>query len=134
MAGTASWMARTTAKPMMWVKETFPPRERPRYPLMIFRLTSRSLAGTTRKLVAVGTPRLASMFSTMRAATPRMGSPGASGAGALASALALALAVAVAGASAAGFAGSAAGAEPAGAGGAAVAALATPAWGAASRL
>ena len=42
---------------------------------MTRRLTSSSLAGTSRKLVAVGTPRLASMFSTMRAATPRSGSP-----------------------------------------------------------
>ncbi len=45
---------------------------------MILRLTSRSLAGTWRKLVAVGTPRLASMFCTMRAAAPRNGSPSGS--------------------------------------------------------
>ena len=40
---------------------------------MIARLTSSSLAGTSRKLVAVGTSRLASMLATMRAPTPRMG-------------------------------------------------------------
>ena len=40
---------------------------------MTRRLTSSSLAGTSRKLVAVGTPRLASMLATMRAAAPRMG-------------------------------------------------------------
>src|SRR5215204_4837073 len=43
---------------------------------MTLRLTSRSLAGTFRKLVAVGTSRLASMLATMRAAAPRRGSPG----------------------------------------------------------
>ena len=78
MTGTDSTMARTTAKPMMWVKLTLPPRVRPRYPLMIRRLTSSSFAGTSRKLVAVGTERLDSMFVTMRAATPRRGSPGTS--------------------------------------------------------
>ena len=40
---------------------------------MIRRLTSSSLAGTLRKLVAVGTSRLASMLATMRAAAPRIG-------------------------------------------------------------
>ena len=30
MTGTASAMARTTAKPMRWVKLTLPPRVRPR--------------------------------------------------------------------------------------------------------
>ena len=38
---------------------------------MTVRLTSSSLAGTSRKLVAVGTSRLASMLATMRAAAPR---------------------------------------------------------------
>ena len=48
---------------------------------MTRRLTSRSLAGTWRKLVAVGTPRLASMLATIRAPAPRSGSPtGAAGA------------------------------------------------------
>src|SRR5918994_2469 len=45
---------------------------------MTRRLTSSSLAGTLRKLVAVGTSRLASMLVTMRAAAPRSGSPGSS--------------------------------------------------------
>jgi hypothetical protein len=36
------------------------------------------LAGTSRKLVAVGTLRLASMLAAIRAATPRIGSPGSS--------------------------------------------------------
>ncbi len=40
---------------------------------MTRRLTSRSLAGTSRKLVAVGTSRLASMLATMRAPAPRIG-------------------------------------------------------------
>src|SRR5262247_2544617 len=48
---------------------------------MILRLTSSSLAGTLRKLVAVGTPRLAVMFWTMRAAAPRRGSPASPAAG-----------------------------------------------------
>ncbi len=73
---------------------------------MILRLTSSSLAGTWRKLVAVGTPRLASMFCTMRAAAPRIGSPSGSvgasaGAGAGAAAGAAAGAVAATGAGAA---------------------------------
>src|SRR4051794_29998700 len=40
---------------------------------MTRRLTSSSLAGTSRKLVAVGTSRLASMLATIRAAAPRRG-------------------------------------------------------------
>src|SRR5437588_1319619 len=67
------WRALTTAKPMRWVKLAFPPRVRARWLLRILRLTSRSLAGTWRTLVAVGTPRLASMLATMRAAAPRRG-------------------------------------------------------------
>ena len=39
---------------------------------MMRRLTSRSLAGTSRTLVATGTPSDSSMFSTMRCWTPRM--------------------------------------------------------------
>ena len=46
---------------------------------MTERLTSSSLAGTSRKLVAVGTDSDRSMFSTIRAPTPRIGSPKASG-------------------------------------------------------
>ncbi len=37
------------------------------------RLTSSSLAGTARTLVAVGTPSDASMLATMRPAAPRSG-------------------------------------------------------------
>ena len=71
-AGTAS-SARTTAKPMRWVKLTFPPEVRARCWLRIARLTSRSLAGTERTLVAVGTDSDAAMFCAMRAAAPRNG-------------------------------------------------------------
>src|SRR5262245_41273763 len=60
---------------MRWVKLTLPPPERPRKPLMTLRLTSRSLAGMFRKLVAVGTARLRSMLATMSAPAPRIGSP-----------------------------------------------------------
>ena len=61
--------------------------------MITLRLTSSSLAGTTRKLVAVGTPRLASMFDTITAPAPRIGSPTspaapAAGAGAAAGAAA----------------------------------------------
>ena len=42
---------------------------------MTERFTSRSFAGTSRKLVAVGTSSDFSMFSTIRAPTPRIGSP-----------------------------------------------------------
>ncbi len=89
------------------MKLTFPAPVRASWLLRIWRLTSRSLAGTTRTDVAVGTPRLASMFSTVRAAAPRSGSgsspsstigPGRGGAGAV------------------GGAGGAATAEPSGAG------------------
>src|SRR5262245_22243621 len=61
---------------MRWVKLTLPPPLRPRNPLMTRRLTSRSLAGTSRKLVAVGTARLRSMLATTAAPAPRIGSPG----------------------------------------------------------
>src|SRR5690349_948423 len=61
---------------MRWVKLTLPPPLRPRNPLMTRRLTSSSLAGTLRKLVAVGTARLRSMFATTAAPAPRLGSPG----------------------------------------------------------
>ena len=39
------------------------------------RLTSSSFAGTSRKLVATGTARLASMLAARRAPGPRNGSP-----------------------------------------------------------
>ncbi len=63
--------ARTTAKPMRCVKLTFPPRSRASWLFRIWRLISSSFAGSVRTDVAVGTPRLATMFSTMRADAPR---------------------------------------------------------------
>ncbi len=71
-AGTAS-SARTTAKPIRWVKLTLPPEVRARCWLSMARFTSRSLAGTERTLVAVGTDNDAAMFCAMRAAAPRRG-------------------------------------------------------------
>src|SRR6478672_287205 len=56
---------------MRWVKLPLPPRERRRRLLMTTRLSMRSLAGTARTLVAVGTDRLDSMLVTTRAAGPR---------------------------------------------------------------
>src|SRR5215207_1077312 len=48
---------------------------------MTLRLTSSSLAGTFRKLVAVGTARLRTMLAAIAAPAPRIGSPsGGSGA------------------------------------------------------
>ena len=58
---------------MRWVKLTFPPEVRARCWFRIERFTSRSLAGTERTLVAVGTDSDASMFCAMRAAAPRRG-------------------------------------------------------------
>src|SRR3984885_11071508 len=55
---------------MRCVKETFPPRPRPRWLLMTIRLSISSLAGTDRTLVAVGTLRLAAMLTAVRAAAP----------------------------------------------------------------
>src|SRR3954469_16595442 len=83
---------------MMWVKLTLPPRVRARWLLRMRRLTSMSLAGTSRKLVAVGTPSDASMLVTMRAAAPRSGSPsgGAAGAGGVGAAVATGVGVGVA--------------------------------------
>ncbi len=70
IAGVAR-SACTTAKPMRWVNETLPPRPRARWLLITIRLSASSLAGMDRTLVAVGTPRLATMFSAVRAAAPR---------------------------------------------------------------
>jgi hypothetical protein len=84
-------MACTIAQPIRWVKLTFPPRVRRSWLLRILRLTSSSLAGTTRMDVAVGTPRLASMFSAIVAATPRRGFASSGTAGVSSSALAGAL-------------------------------------------
>ncbi len=71
-AGTAC-NERTTAKPMRCVKLTFPPVVRASWLLMTCRFTSSSLAGTGWTLVAVGTERDSTMFSTIRAAAPRSG-------------------------------------------------------------
>src|SRR5438552_13512033 len=112
---------------MMWVKLTLPPRLRDRWLLRILRLTSSSRAGTTRKLVAVGTARLASMLATIRAAAPRIGwlaTAGTAAAGLAGAAAGLA-------AAAAGLAGAAAGsAVSAGAAPAVVAVAATSPGGA----
>jgi hypothetical protein len=70
MAGTSA-NARRTANPIMWVKDTLPPPVRARWLFRIWRLISSSFAGTVRTDVAVGTARLASMFSTIRADAPR---------------------------------------------------------------
>ena len=79
-------MARTIAQPMRWVKLILVWPERALKPLMTLRLTSSSLAGTLRKLVAVGTARLASMLRAMAAPAPRIGFPGSSTGSTLASA------------------------------------------------
>ncbi len=100
------------------MKLTLPEPVRASWLLRIWRLTSSSLAGTTRTDVAVGTPRLASMFSTVRAAAPRRGSgsspsrtigPGRVGAG-----VGVAVGVASAGGAAGGAAGAGAGPFPVG--------------------
>src|SRR5580658_1972298 len=56
---------------MRWVNDTLPPRPRPRWLLITIRLSTRSLAGIARTLVAVGTARLAVIFAAVRAAAPR---------------------------------------------------------------
>ena len=79
------WTALAIAYAMRWVKLTLPCPTRFRWLFRICRLTSSSLAATVRTEVAVGTWRLASMFSTMRAAEPRSGaavSPSMTGGGA----------------------------------------------------
>src|SRR3954449_13582969 len=58
---------------MRCVKDTLPPRERARWLLITMRLSTRSLAGTARTLVAVGTVSEAFMFLTTAAAAPRSG-------------------------------------------------------------
>src|SRR5215467_9784879 len=60
---------------MRWVNETLPPRPRARWLLITIRLSLSSFAGTDRTLVAVGTVRLAAMFSAVRAAAPRSRTP-----------------------------------------------------------
>ena len=63
----------TIANAMRCVNETFAPVVRESDSFRAVRLISRSRAETERTLVAVGTPRLASMFVTIRAAAPRSG-------------------------------------------------------------
>src|SRR6476659_331614 len=109
---------------MRCVKLIFPAPDRPRKPLMIFRLTSSSLAGMLRKLVAVGTARLRSMLATMSAPAPRIGFP-------TGSAAEVAAAGPAAGSGAAGGAGAAATAGGGGGAGvgAAAGAAAVAGWG-----
>src|SRR6478735_4806292 len=69
---------------MRWVKLTLPWPVRLRYPLITWRLISSNLAGTLRKLVAVGTSRLLAMLLAMARPAPRINLPGsgwAAGAG-----------------------------------------------------
>src|SRR5512133_635614 len=68
---------------MRWVKLTLAPPVRARWLFRICRLTSSSLAGTVRTEVAVGTASEASMFSTMRAVAPRIGTGRSPSAGAV---------------------------------------------------
>src|ERR1700684_248512 len=63
--------AASTAYAIRCVNDTLPPRPRRRWLLMTILLSTSSLAGTARTLVAVGTPRLAVMLVTVRAAAPR---------------------------------------------------------------
>src|SRR5580692_1821448 len=58
---------------MRWVKLTLAPVVRASWLLRMRRFTSSRRAGTVRTLVAVGTPRLASMLATIREAAPRSG-------------------------------------------------------------
>src|SRR5260370_25625070 len=72
---------------MRCVNDTLPPRPRRRWLLMTILLSTSSLAGTARTLVAVGTARLAVMLVTVRAAAPRSlltSVPGLGGGGAAA--------------------------------------------------
>src|SRR6185437_9840601 len=70
ISGSAT-SALTTANPIRWVNDTLPPRPRRRWLLMTILLSTSSLAGIARTLVAVGTARLAVMLLTVRAAAPR---------------------------------------------------------------
>ena len=58
---------------MMCVNDTLPRPVRASWLFKIDRFTSRSFAGMVRTEVAVGTARLAAMFSTCRTAPPRSG-------------------------------------------------------------
>src|SRR2546421_12437205 len=87
IAGTRA-SALSTANEIRCVKLTLSSPVRARWLFRICRLTSSSLAGTVRTEVAVGTPSEASMFSTIRAVAPRIGTgrsaPSVSAAGAAA--------------------------------------------------
>src|SRR5947207_11170134 len=72
IAGTRA-SAFSTPYEIRWVKLTLWPPVRARWLFRICRLTSSSFAGTVRTEVAVGTPSEASMFSTIRAVAPRIG-------------------------------------------------------------
>ena len=61
---------RTIAQPMRWVKLTL---RGAIWPFSSFRRASSVATSTSRKLVAVGTPRLATMFCASRAAGPLIG-------------------------------------------------------------
>src|SRR4026209_164272 len=67
------------AQPIRCVNETLPRLTACRCSFMILRFSSRSLTGIFRKLVAVGTDRLCSMFSTIFFAAPVRGLTSASG-------------------------------------------------------
>ncbi len=75
-------IARRMAKAMKCVNEVLPRPCCLRYWLTMRRFSSKTLTGTLRFEVAVGTPRLVSMFSTIFSAPPRIGaaSPFACGA------------------------------------------------------
>ncbi len=66
----SAWMI---AQETRCVKETFDCSVAARWSLMRRRFSSASLIGTCRCVVAVGTARLASMFSAIRRAPPRIG-------------------------------------------------------------
>src|SRR5690606_14268736 len=66
-----SVIASIMAQPMRWVKETLPARWRLRWLLITTRLSNRSLTGTSRTEVAVGTVRDSPMLRTTAAAGPR---------------------------------------------------------------
>src|SRR6478672_6868969 len=106
---------------MRWVKLTLPPRLRCRWLLMTTRLSMRSLAGTARTLVAVGTARLLSMFVTTRAAGPRSGTVSSSLVGPVGLTAGASRGVGLAGSAALGSAGASAGAAWAALAGAGVA-------------
>src|SRR3984957_19744076 len=84
---------------------------------MTIRLSMGRFAGTARTLVAVGTPRLATMFAAVRAAAPRSLLTSASAGGADAAPLACGWAAGLAGGAGAGAGSTAGGAAAVGAAG-----------------